>query len=656
MPPLLAALRAADIRPDWRRDRPDAEAAGLAARLGQEATTWPRAERLEAEALVAKRARDAAAAIDALSALAGMRAERRRWAMAELATIAERWVNVEGRMAGEGLAELRRRAEAALARLVAERPHAAEAHVALATVLEAAQGIGAAVDHLARAAAQGAPVTDSRLRLLARALEHGPHEAHLRRALAEPGEAAGGSAATWAAFRVHRAVACAMTAAVLPAGDRRAALVAALPAAESDIGGTLEAALAGVAALPDGAAARLLRGIAEGRLFRHCPLPGAEAARQRLVGAILAFCRDEARAAEARRSLAVTLSTLLPDTERFWTDRTFRHAASHEMAGLASGFEEPHRSWQLGRFAFAREDYDAAAACFAAAGGAGAATHVDFRAVPAILAARGAAPLLGDEGGRFEVIVGDPAAAAVTVIVAANDLYLLRHGRGFAQGLARVAPGAHLHLHLIGDPAALREEVAAIAGAGRGLGLSLSSEPVTIDAPFYHASARFLRLPAWRARFGGAIVVSDIDMVWREAPGAFLARRMGDADVGLSLSAKVRTGRKAGLGYPVNVYPLPLPWMAVGAWVLALAPTPGARRFAALLAPLMDASLRAAAALSGRCAWFVDQNALCAAYAHAVRAEPAIRFADLGLPAEIAAPLSPPGFPGPRGRHWIGGD
>jgi hypothetical protein len=129
---------------------------------------------------------------------------------------------------------------------------------------------------------------------------------------------------------------------------------------------------------------------------------------------------------------------------------------------------------------------------------------------------------------------------------------------------------------------------------------------------------------------------------------------MGAADVGISLSAQVRVGRKAGLGYAVHHYPLPLPWMAVTAWPLALVPSEGGRRFARLLARLADARLRAAAG-AGRGAWFIDQNVLCAAYAYAARAEPVIAFADLGLPMELGATMPDAGQPRPRGRHWIGG-
>ncbi|NMJ40534.1 hypothetical protein GWK16_04740 [Roseomonas sp. JC162] len=633
VPPLLALLRAADEAPDWRRDRPDPEAEALAARLAAEAADWSRAHILEAEVLLARRRRDAAAAIEALCALARVASPRRRWALGEIAVFADRWLNVEGRLDAASTRALRGRAEAALGALAGALPRERAPHVALARVIEARHGPTAAAEALATAEAGGAPVLDRWLRLLAAALDHGPDEAAFRRAFAVPQESAKGGDHHWAAFRLHRAVACAMAAPVLP-------FAAGLPASERDIAARMADALALAPSLPARDEIRLLKALAAGRLFRHCPLPEAEAARQTLVAAMRATCARPDLAPEHRRALLVGLSAVLPDGARYWEDAAYRDETSREMIAGAAWLEEPQRSWQRGKFAFAIGDHDLAAEAFAASArmepaGPGAPTYLDMRRIPAILAARGEAPLLGAGGGTFEMLTGPHDPSRPVAIVVANDLYLRHHAARFARRLAEVAPGSPLHVHLVGDPAACGPDIAGIATAARGLTLSLSSERVTIDAPFYFASARFLRLPDWLDRFRGPIVVTDIDGRWHQDPARFLARRMGDADVGISLSARVRIGRKAGLGYPVNVYPLPLPWTAVTAWPFALAPTDGARRFAGLLAHVMDARLRDAAALPGRGAWFVDQNVLCAAHAHAAAQDRGIRFADLGLPSEM---------------------
>ncbi|MBR0662553.1 hypothetical protein, partial [Neoroseomonas oryzicola] len=495
------------------------------------------------------------------------------------------------------------------------------------------RGQAAAAKTLAAAAAAGAPVLDRWLRLLAAALDHGPDEAPFRRAFAVPDAMAASGGHHWAAFRLHRAVACAMAAPTLP-------FAASLPDSERDIAARMDDALALAPSLPPQDEVRLLKALAAGRLFRHCPLPEAEAARQALAVAMRAACVRPGQALEHRRALLVGLSAFLPEGARFWEDAAYRAETSREMIAGAECLDEPHRSWQRGKFAFAIGEQDLATEAFAASAGLapsgpGAPTFLDMRRIPAILAARGDAPLLGSEGGGFEMLAGRHDASRPVAIVVANDLYLRRHAAGFARRLAEVAPGSPLHVHLVGDPAACRPDIAEVTTAARGLTVSLSSEPITIDAPFYFASARFLRLPEWLDRFGGPVVVTDIDGRWHQDPARFLARRMGDADVGLALSARVRLGRKAGLGYPVNVYPLPLPWMSVAAWCCALAPTDGARRFARMLAQVMDARLREAASLPGRGAWFVDQNVLSAAHAFAVAKDPAVSFADLGLPPEM---------------------
>lgn len=654
-PPLLLRLRALDPHPDWRRQDEDPAAASLAAELAADGADWPEALRQEADALLAKARRDAAAAIEALCVLAAGRSARADWAMRDIARMAKRWTNIEGRLAGAEKAALRTRAGAALDRLSAQRPRARAPRLALAALVQAAHGPGAAADHLAEAWRGGAPVLDRWLRMAAVALEPGPSAEALLRARDLPDRLAEESPAGWAVFRLDRAVAFAMArAAPAPPADR-AAVLAALPAEHCDIGAAMAAALALARGMGADDAAALLKGLAAGRLFCHAPMPEAEAARLDLRDALLGLCRAPGTHVAARRTAFLALSGLLPRTVRFWTDPAGRRAHAVEMIAQAGCLDEPERSLHRGLYAAAMEDHDLAAASFAAAGGPGARTHVDARAVPAILAARGDGPLLGEEGGTFEVVAAGTGRPAPIVIVAANDRYLRQHGAGFARRLAAVAPGSRLHLHLIGDPGAMRAEVAAIAAAGHGLGITLSSEPITINAPHYFATARFLRLGAWLDRFRGPIIVSDIDGRWQADPARFLDRRMGGADVGISLSAEVRIGRKAGIGQPVLVYPLPLPWTAVTAWPLALAPSPGARRFAELLSRLADARLRAAAAEGLRNAWFIDQNVLGAAYAHALRHEPGLSFADLGLPSEIGLPGPAPRLPGLPGRHWIAG-
>lgn len=633
VPSFLALLRAGDEAPDWRRDRSDPEAEALAARLTAKAAGWTRAEVLEAEVLLARRRRDPAAAIEALCALAREASPRRRWALGEIASFADRWGHVEGRLDAAGTNALRTRAEAALGALAETLPRERAPRITLARVIEAARGQAAAAKALAAAAAAGAPVLDRWLRLLAAALDHGPDEAPFRRAFAVPEAMAASGGHHWTAFRLHRAVACAMAAPTLP-------FAASVPDSERDIAARMDDALALAPSLPPQDELRLLKALAAGRLFRHCPLPEAEAARQALAAAMRAACARPGMAVEHRRTLLVSLSAFLPEGARFWEDAAYRAETSREVIAAAEWLEEPHRSWQRGKFAFAIGEQDLAAEAFAtsarlAPSGPGAPTYLDMRRIPAIVAARGDAPLLGGEGSGFEMLAGQHDASRPVAIVVANDLYLRRHAAGFARRLAEVAPGSPLHVHLVGDPAACRPDIEEVTTAGRGLTISLSSEPITIDAPFYFASARFLRLPEWLDRFGGPIVVTDIDGRWHQDPARFLARRMDAADVGLALSARVRLGRKAGLGYPVNVYPLPLPWMSVAAWCCALAPTAGARRFASLLAQVMDARLREAAALPGRGAWFVDQNVLYAAHAYAAANDPAIRFADLGLPSEM---------------------
>lgn len=658
IPPLLERLRARDRVPDWRRDTADQEAIALAATLEAETLGWPAADRYEAMALLAKATLDAAGTIDALCTLAMDTGERRDWALKQIAGIAQNWSAIEARLAGSPAGALRARARAALTRLAAILPHAREPHLALAPIIRGESGAEAAIDHLEMAAKAGAPITDLYLQNLIAALEQTPTTSILHRALSVAGIIEQSAGQRWLAFQLHRAVAIASIIATRPEIVRPLNAAPDLLNEQADIGAAAQRVLNGAATLPAAPAAQTLAGAAASALFRHSPIPEAETARIALVEAALTQA-EAAPTVQIRQSLLGTLNLLAPSTLRFWEVPAWRRAVCERIVTMAGTLPEPPRSWFIGKFSFAAEDYARAAEAFAAAAAAdpkaiGPGSYVDHRAVPGMISARTEPALLGAGARCFQVIADRDAPRGPTVIVAANDLYLQRYARTYGLRLAKVAPAGHLHIHAIGPAGIGESEIGALAEVMPGYRVTLSSEPPTIRAPYYFATARLLRLKDWRSDFEGPIIVTDIDSPWSIAPKVFLETRMGSADVGLAMNAQVRTGRHGALAFPANLYPLPAPWVAVPAWAIALAPTAGARRFASLLAELSDAVLRSVMKGPASANWAIDQNILCAAYAHAVRHDPEIAFADLGSPSE-AVP-NPPwrNQAPPRGAHWIG--
>lgn len=651
MHPLRKQLLILDAIPDWRRDGPAPGITDLAAAFVSESAEWPVADSLEGQALLAIGYRDAASAVESLCGLASVSLERRAWALQRIAVTCKFWAKFLERFAPADRTAHAVRAIGALRRLAAGMPGNPAVHAALADTLRGSGHMDAAIAQLERSVLAGVPLAAMLLRVLVDELDRAPSAAVIERlSSVHPGVLAADESAA-AVFRVRRAISFATMAA--PLGDRAPALPADIDAGEDAIRRAMDEALGLAARLGPARGSSLLAELAGSALFRHSHLDTVEQARVALIEA----CFRDAEVAdvpEVRLRALGTLSKMLPSCVRFWSEPPWRRTSSARVVALADGLTEPMRNWFRGRFAFAAEDYDLAAEAFAAVDppAGGVSTYVDHRAVGRIVASRAGAGLLGGQAGTFEVLSEGNDSAGPIVVVSANDRYIHRHLEAYAKSLARVAPSGRLHVHLVGEPATVRDKLARARALLPRSRITFSSEPISIDAPYYFATARFLRLSDWLQGAADPVIVSDIDILWSTPPARLVERVMGDADVGLVLRQHVRVGRYAGLHHVVNSYPLAVPWMVAQANMVVAMPTAASRAFADLLARLSDHVLRRAMSNPSRVNWAIDQNILCAAYAYAVREQPAIAFADLGGLNEIRD--LPEGAPPPRGRHWLG--
>ena len=666
-PPLLEGLRRTVPSPDWRRDGTPADAPGLAARLAEAiaAGGWTAAHRAEGRYLLARAVADPVAAMEALCDLAACDTPQRGWALAEMGALGRAWALIRGRWAEEDFPALARRIDDAFGRLAAILPAEALPRLAHAAVIGEFIGAGAALDRLEPGLAAGAPILPDTLARLAGLLASRPDAGALSRALSLPEAVCAGAGSAWLAFRLHRTVAFAtlwgQQAALLR--DRRIDAAAvrallALPPAELHIAGRIGDALAPVASLGPEAAAAHLIALADNLLLRLSPVPGAEAARCALVEAMLACAAGPALSAGATRRLLAGLLDLAPATLRFWSDEPFRDRVCGLVRARAGTIPDGAMAEFLrGVFAFAGGDPDAARDAFAATAAAwpdaaGPPTYLHPAAVPALLAEVPSPP--DGAGLQFETLAGAAGTEHLPcVVITGNDRYVNRFGPGYAEALNAVAPAGRLHLHLVGDPAAIRDATAAMLRSLPGHAVSLSAEPLSIDAPYYFATARFLRLPWLLDRLAGPLIVTDIDAPWREAPASLLRQRVAGADVGLRLNARPECGRWPGIAAYVHLMPPIRPWHAVNASLMTFSAGPAAARFAALLARLAEGALRRAAGLSRNGAWGIDQNLLLAAHLHARRHDPGLRVADLGPPGAVSPERLPPFMRAPPGRHWI---
>jgi hypothetical protein len=103
--------------------------------------------------------------------------------------------------------------------------------------------------------------------------------------------------------------------------------------------------------------------------------------------------------------------------------------------------------------------------------------------------------------------------AGVTVAAACDGRYFALFAPGFVAGAAAHLAGMTVHLHVVAPDAATPALFADLAATAPAVALNLSTEaagPYCSGA--YYASSRFLVAPALRARYGGRLMLTDIDV------------------------------------------------------------------------------------------------------------------------------------------------
>jgi hypothetical protein len=113
--------------------------------------------------------------------------------------------------------------------------------------------------------------------------------------------------------------------------------------------------------------------------------------------------------------------------------------------------------------------------------------------------------------------------AEITLAAACDARYFRLFAPGFARSAALHCPTLNLHFHLIGPDDAALALFAELAAANPGQRLNLSTEP---HGPYrsgaYYASSRFLVGPALLQRYGGRLVLTDIDVEFAAPLGDLL--------------------------------------------------------------------------------------------------------------------------------------
>ncbi len=202
-------------------------------------------------------------------------------------------------------------------------------------------------------------------------------------------------------------------------------------------------------------------------------------------------------------------------------------------------------------------------------------------------------------------------AGDMVVLASCDHRYLRRYVPAWLASIARHAPGAAVHLHLV-DPAA--DDPAWLVGIAGPLAprLTISAERYRGgDARAWYAAARFVRLAERLETSAVPVLCADVDAVLATP----LAPELQDRDAVLMSKP----------GYRAH------PWHAIQAGAVLVAPTAGGRRFArALGAVTAGIFARQAAGL-----WYADQNALFAVHRLLADEVRFGAFADLDMPCGL---------------------
>jgi FkbM family methyltransferase len=651
---LLEEVRLLDRHPDWRRDLPDPRAKDLAQRLDNLQKNFALDELLETKAILGKLYVDPILTLEPLCALALTSKERRNWALAEIIRISNSWSLIEERVPTALRVNLRTKAREFLRNLLKELPKNRDLIRFFASLLAKNSGTMEAIAFLEECLASQAPVEDIFLYFIVQALEISQNSELLAYALQNFNHLRAGAGFYWYVFDFHRAVILSSILEIEP----EPAILQIVPRSSllpfSNFRTALDLSLQQLHLLPIHIGIDLLRGLGAIRLFWHSRIQGAEFSRKFIISQILQFL-DQNLSSGQRTAILWILNSCLDRTEDFWKNLTFRHTVSGKIVEISRSLPDPEKFFFTGRYSFILEDYDTTRECFARYAIAKPEAHffgsyIDHRDVRNLISHLNVQSLPSPD---LNFIRDSGETSGPSLITSANLDYFFRYAKTYMESLEKFGSDFHLHFHVYGCHAKARAYLDKIAEKSELKRLSISSEEISMSAPYYFATARFSYLSNWSKTFKAPLIVTDIDLQWRVHPRKFLGSRMKDGDVGLALNHSVRPQRSSWPASSKNRYPELLS-NAVRAWAVALRGNDASEKFAEIFSALTHVELAKARSRSPSSNWYIDQAILAACYAYCVRAFPNIKFSDLrDIPHDEESLTESDTLDGPP-HHWLG--
>jgi hypothetical protein len=658
---LLKQLREARPGTDWRRDRPHPQLPVWQAALeaGVAGGGMTPLLKLEAQALMSR------LAIDPLATLQGFLEfqERAPSVPAYVARMVQELVSHWGdaiasirvRIGQQAARSCQDQAEALLHRWAQTRPADAQAQLALVTFLRASAGTPAALAHICSLSQPPAELVREYFDLLVDRALRLPDADSIQALFIEPLPFKAPISIDMLRFRFHRAVvvqnsmwSSSQNTAFGNAGLREALMRLPSVDAVRELEGVLN--LLPLLSADDQAPA-LMSLMACPALWRS---PATEAVRLMLLDAAMNLAPQVADSG-LLTSLVARLIDYMPQSIRYWESPEWQRRLYSLVCQLSPQTRLAQRHYFRGISAFPLQELDVVKAEYRAA------TEVEPTAsrFTSYLDPRSVLACRSDNILNADAVLWDqpngtyPAGARLIVATSADENYFRRYGVGYAKSLQKVGFTDALHIHIIGRPSAVADEISQVRQILAGSDVTVSSEKPVVDRAFYYASARFLRLGAMLRRFEADILMTDIDLVWHTAPERWTGQ-LRDVDVGLRIFDAVRNYVMRSSGEIILRFPRTKLWECTSASSILLRNTPAALGFADLLSQVASHHLRRFLDKPGT-HWFIDQNILSAVYAHVLRHEN-IRIGNLdavGTPYSPFDILNDAALKQARGGHWI---
>lgn len=380
--------------------------------------------------------------------------------------------------------------------------------------------------------------------------------------------------------------------------------------------------------------------------------------RRSVLSVVLDGVAANAFAAQNPETIGNGIYRRIHQCEDLWGDGIGPSRLLERFVGVIGLFDEPRRTTVRGILHLAAGEEDAAETLFArrrgsvskdAFNGHGHVSFVSPAATARYLEEPPTSPRLLPENCdfRFEKEI-DRNPRRLAVITCADPAYANRYCRRYAQQLFRLDKRSTLHLHLLGKPDLLDDNVREMIA--RHPRISMTTEEPVVRMPYYYATARFLRAALLQQAMGSAILLTDIDETYTRSPGHLLDDWRRHGDVGLRLYDRIRTYPRSGMiGFKA---PRMETWKSLGAACLYLGRTDRALCFGETLSQVAHHAL-VRARDNGNSNWWIDQNILYATLKPAVARIEELRLFNLfdaGLPfGKYDCDIDT--FPPPRGHR-----